>query len=152
MTASLTGRRSKGLLIVGLVAAVVVAVIVVVLVVRGGSSGTSVPPLTAAEKRTGAVRVTYPDRSLPDEPEVAKVGGQRVALFFEGVTGSGDHVTATLGVVIQGSDPPQIRHDVTLQKGQTTVVEGLAITLLDAFATGDLEHDAADVSVTIPNG
>lgn len=68
------------------------------------------------------------------------------------VTEFDGRVSDTLSIVTPGSHPPGIRHEVTLTEGQTKVVGGIAITLLDAFATGDLEHDAADVWLTTRTG
>jgi hypothetical protein len=133
-------------------AAVIIAIVVViaiVLVVRASDDDVTVPPLTAAEKQAGAVRVIYPDRDLPDTPERVTIGGEDVTLYFVRTEGSGEDVTATLRVGTSstaGSLPPE----VTLQKGESETVNGFVITLLDAFNTGDPSQDAADVTVTEP--
>lgn len=148
-----TRRPRAAVMVAAAVVVVAVAIVIGLAVWRSASSDSpAVPPLTAAEKEAGAIRVTYPDRTLPDEPEVGIVGGQRVALFFDHVTEADGRVSVTLGVVTAAGDPPGIRDEVTLAEGQTRVVGGVAITLLDAFATGDPEHDAADVSLTTSHG
>lgn len=146
-TSSNSGRRVS--LLVGLAVVVAVAVVIVLILVlrSGGSASNSVPALTAAEQQAGAVRVTYPDRSLPDQPKVVIVDGQRVSLFFQQTSGSGDTASATLGVSTPTSDPGSPPTTVTLAKGQTKVVDGYAITLLEAFHTDDVSVDAADVTV-----
>lgn len=129
--------------------AVAIVVAVAFLVWRNGSSDddSAVPPLTAAERAAGVVRLTYPDRTLPEEPEVVTVGGERITLFFGSVTQSDGNVSATLGIVTPRSTPPGIRDDVTIAEGATKVVDGYAITLLDAYPTGNPKTEAADVSV-----
>lgn len=93
------------------------------------------------------MRVTYPDRSLPDQPEVVIVDGQQVSLFFQQASGSGHTASATIGVSTPSSETSSPPSTVTLTKGQTTVVDGYAITLLEAFHTDDVRKDAADVTV-----
>lgn len=149
-TAAPAPRQSQRTVWIASAIALVVVIVIALLLWQSRSTDgdSAVPPLTAAEKEAGAVRVTYPDRSLPDEPEVVTVDGQRVTLFFGSVTQSDGTVSATIGVVTPRSTPPGIRDDVTIAKGDTQIVDGFAITLLDAFPTGDPTTEAADVSVT----
>jgi hypothetical protein len=122
----------------------VVVVLAIVFAVRAGNDDVAVPPLTAAEKQAGAVRVSYPDRSLPNRPARIDLGDTTVLVYFVSANGSGDSVTADLRVA---TDATPGGTEVTLQKGQSKTVDGFAVTLLDAFDTGDLSRDAADVTV-----
>jgi hypothetical protein len=124
----------------------VVVVLAIVFAVRAGNDDVAVPPLTAAEKQAGAVRVSYPDRSLPNRPARIDLGDTTVLVYFVSANGSGDSVTADLRVATDAS-PGGTTTEVTLQKGQSKTVDGFTVTLLDAFDTGDLSRDAADVTV-----
>lgn len=132
--------------VVGVVAALVVilvAVVVAVLLTRDDSGHTTVPPLTATQQQAGIIRVSYPDRSLPDQPSVTTVAGKRVTLYFDRVEGSSRGTTAELRVGVDGARPTSI----TLTKGESTQVHGVEVTLVAAYNTGDLSEDAADVTV-----
>ena len=136
-------------LVLMIAAAVIVAVVVVlaiVVFVRAGSDDATVPPLTAAEKQAGAVRVSYPDRSLPNRPARVDVGNTTVLVYFVSANGSGDNVSAV--VEVGSADAPGgATTKLTLRKGQSTTVDGFDVTLLDAFDLGGLSRDAADVTV-----
>jgi hypothetical protein len=142
-------RNRLVLMFVAAAIVAVVAVAAIVLVSRGGNHDATVPPLTAAEKQAGAVRVTYPDRGLPNRPAQVVVGGTTVLVYFVSASGSGDGVTAVVQVG-SAATPGGLTTEVTLQKGQSETVDGFVVTLLDAFDTGDLSRDAADVTITEP--
>ncbi len=90
---------------------------------------------------------------LTRKPETSEHGGRRRGHSDQSHARARSlNATVPLGIVTPGSRPPGIRHEVTLTEGQTKVVGGIALTLLDAFATGNLEHDAADVSLTTRTG
>lgn len=149
MTTTPTAERARTGLIAAVVAGVVVviaAIAVIVLVTRDDSSHVTVPPLTQAQRQAGVLRVSYPDRRLPDEPTVATVGGQRVTLYFESAHGTGDEAQAVLRVGVGDAQPSQ----VTLTTGGSTTVAGVEVGLVAAYDTGDLATDAADVTVTAP--
>lgn len=128
------------------VVVLVVAIVVTVLLTRDDSSDVTVPPLTQAERHGGVLRVTYADRSLPDEPTATTVGGTRVALFLDSVSGSSSGPEAALRVAV-GAAPPTA---VTLTTGQTQSVKGVDVTLVAAYDTGDPSTETADVTVAIP--
>lgn len=144
-TAGSGSARNRNLAIAAAVVVLAAIVVLVIVLMSRDDDDTAVPPLTTAEQRAGAVRVTYPDRSLPDQPEVVTVDDQRVSLYFVKTSGSGDDVSAVLRV---GTDEMGTRKTVVLHKGEAKAVNGYLITLLNAFNTGDLSRDAADVTVT----
>lgn len=142
-------RHWRILLIAAVCVVVVGAVIAGVVAVRSNSDDTTVPPLTTAEKQAGAVRVTYPDRSLPNQPTKVVVGGETVSLYFVSANGTGDSATAVLRVASDAS-PGGTPTEVTLQEAHATSVAGVVVTLLAAYDTGNPSTDAADVTVTEP--
>lgn len=149
MTATSTAGRSRTPLIGAIVAGVVVIVaviLVVVLLTRDDSSSATVPPLTPAEQQAGILRVTYPDRGLPDEPTATTVGGKRITLYLDSVDGSSSGPEAVLRVGVGDASPAS----VTLTKGETTSVKGFDITLVAAYDTGDVSTETADVTVALP--
>jgi hypothetical protein len=148
MTATPTSRRSRTPLIGAVVAGVVVigVVIAVILLLTRDDSSTTVPPLTVAEQQAGVLRVTYPDRSLPDEPTVTTIGGKRIALYLDNVESASSGPQAVLRVGV-GDAPPTT---VTLTEGQTTTVKSFDVTLVAAYDSGDGSTEAADVTVAIP--
>jgi hypothetical protein len=107
-------------------------------------SGSSPPPLSSADRAAGVVRVVYPNRSLPDAPEVAIVGHTRVSLFLDSVSDTGGSVKAALRISVgAGHDPVP----VTLMERASTTLDNMTITLVHAYATGDPSTEAADVTV-----
>ena len=149
MSVSAAGAQHnrRVLMIVSVAIVAIIAVVAIVLVARGGNDDTTVPPLTAAEKQAGAVRVSYPDRSLPAQPEKVVVGDATVSLYFVSVDGTGDNATAVLRVA-SDARPGGTPTEVTLQEAHATSVDGVVLTLLAVHDTGDLSSDAADVTVT----
>lgn len=149
MTTAAPAGRSRtpliGAVVTGVVV-IVVAIVVIVLLTRDDSGDVTVPPLTAAEHQAGVVRVSYPDRSLPDEPTVVTVGGARVALYLDAVEGSSSGAKAALRVAVGDAQPTA----VTLAKGETQTVRGLDVTVVAAYDTGDPSTEAADVTVAVP--
>jgi hypothetical protein len=125
------------------VLALIVLVVVIVLVTRDDSD-TTVPPLTDAQRQSGVVRVTYPDRSLPDEPAVATVGDHRVALYLDDVEGSSRGAQAVLRVGVGDAKPIS----VTLVKGESATVDGVDITAVAVYDTGDVARETADVKLS----
>jgi len=145
MTSAPTTQPSRtGLLgAVAAVVVVVVSIVVVVVLVTRNDSAAPLPPLTAIQHRAGVIRVSYPDRSLPDQPSVTTVAGKRVALYFDDVHESGAGPEAVLRVGVGETGPTA----VTLTTGESAKVDGVEVTLVTAYDTGDLSKDAADVIV-----
>ncbi len=146
MTSAPTIQPSRTGLLGALVAVVVVVVaivVVVVLVTRNDTDANPVPPLTAIQHQAGVIRVSYPDHSLPDQPSVTTVAGKRVTLYFDDVHESGAGPEAVLSVGVGEGGPTA----VTLTTGESAKVDGVEVTLVTAYDTGDLSKDAADVIV-----
>jgi hypothetical protein len=148
MTTAPAAGRSRTRWIAALVGLllVVIVVITVIVLVTGDDSDQTVPPLTTTQRQSGVLRVTYPDRSLPDKPTVATVSGQRVTLYLDSVEGTSDGPKVVLRVGVGDSPPTQ----VTLTQGESTTVKGIEVTAVAVYDTGEASTEAADVTVNAP--
>lgn len=91
----------------------------------------------------GSLRLTYPDRRLPNRPVPVPRAGVRLALID--VTDSGGKPVATINVFTPNTQPST---EVRIGAGQSARVGSVTIRVEHAYNMPNPAHDAADVVVT----
>jgi hypothetical protein len=109
--------------------------------------GRQAPAMSAAATDAGAVRLTYPNRGLPNPPvTVTLTGGGKARLTLHDVSTADGQAVAEIGV----AGPEGTGSDVRIRSGGSARVGAVTVTVLNAYDLPDAAHDAADVTVRTP--